>query len=255
MDIKFNEKNCFYENFKDNELINWNIIEKQWGGDQVNGGTVKENVSIKNNNLHLKCNGDKYKGNICGINRDKTKKSHGYRVGAAIATKKKYGYGKYEVCMKLPQVYGVCSAIWTFYYKEIYNKIEDNTCIINHEIDMEFPGRPNAEKSNISYEWALLNTFIGVEDNEYKTIYKYLEENISDNKFHIFKFEWYEDNEKKPIVKFYIDNKLLSISNKFVPYHKSNFWIGCWFPNDWAGIPNFETDNLIVKWVKITPIL
>ena len=41
-------------------------------------------------------------------------------------------------------------------------------------------------------------------------------------------------------------------SNK-VPSLASRFWVGVWFPTDWAGDPAFNESDMLVEWVKITP--
>ena len=245
---------AFCEHFADPELPRWDVVEKQWGGDGVNGGTVKENVVVANGTLTLICNGDRYHGPTLGTNRDGTKRTDGLRVGAAISTKRKFGYGTYEARLKLPTVKGVCSAMWTFHYDEaVAPEREGGVRIVNHEIDMEFPGRPGSEASDIGYEWALLNTYTGVEENEHSCIYKNLESNLSDGDFHTIKFEWHANDNGEPTVSFYADGELLSKTDRNVPYYASNLWIGCWFPKNWAGTPDFATDQMQVDWVKITP--
>ncbi len=85
---KKNNKNqtVFYEDFSGNKLdtSKWLIAEKAWGGN--NGGVVAENVSVSDGFLKLEGHGDKYEGNVKGIN-----KPDGKRTGAAIATKEYFG--------------------------------------------------------------------------------------------------------------------------------------------------------------------
>ena len=78
-----------------------------------------------------------------------------------------------------PQL-GVCSAFWTFHYQEFYpgdpQYVEkpvggQDWYAINHEIDIEFPGRPGAAPTDISFERFLANTWVGENDDEYEVNY------------------------------------------------------------------------------------
>jgi beta-glucanase (GH16 family) len=116
----------FYDNFSSGTLdsAKWLIAEKAWG--RENGGVIAENVSLKYNEgldkytLILKGQGDKYTGDVKGVDRYGNRIEQKTRVGAAIATKDYYASGKYEVRLKLPQNIGACTALWTFHYEEVY---------------------------------------------------------------------------------------------------------------------------------------
>ena len=88
-----------------------------------------------------------------GINKDRSLRADGKRVGGAIATKDYFGSGSYEVRMKVLPKFGVSSAIWTFHYQEYYPGHPEYVAkpvgapdyyASNHEIDIEMPGRPGA---------------------------------------------------------------------------------------------------------------
>ena len=38
-----------------------------------------------------------------------------------------------------------------------------------------------------------------------------------------------------------------------VPTRAGHFWVGAWFPRGWAGVPDFDTAELIIDWVRIIP--
>jgi len=38
-----------------------------------------------------------------------------------------------------------------------------------------------------------------------------------------------------------------------VPTFSGRLWLGAWFPDGWAGDPNFNKSRMIVDWVKFTP--
>ena len=68
-------------------------------------------------------NGDLYTGPVRGVEKKHNTwvdLQHGRRTGAAIATKEYFASGVYEVRMKVAPVKGVCSAVWTFHYEEVY---------------------------------------------------------------------------------------------------------------------------------------
>jgi len=247
----------FYEDFSGDKLdtTKWLIAEKAWGGN--NGGVVAENVSISNGLLKLEGHGDKYEGDIKGIN-----KPDGKRTGAAVATKEYFGSGSYEVIAKVCPKLGACSAIWTFEYEEYYpgdEKYEElspggSYYSINHEIDIEMPGRPEKAHENISYDYALCNTWIGERGDEYTTSYTKLSSAQNDGKFHTYRFDWHTgDKNEIPRVEFYIDGKLVKVNKTHIPTNKGRLWIGIWFPNGWAGTPDFDTEVFEIASVKITP--
>lgn len=260
----------FIDNFEGNSLDQnkWLIAYKNWGGKDssgkdYNGGVVPSNVSVSNGKLKLRGQGNNYEGDNLGINKNGSKRSDGKRVGAAIATKEYYGSGSYEVVAKVAPALGACSAIWTFEYEEYYPGDEkykkmpvggNDYYAVNHEIDIEMPGRPNAAKVDQSFEYALCNTWTGENSSEYTTNYTKLPQIQNDGKFHKYRFDWHTgDDNQQPRVEFYFDDVLVYTSTTNIPTNASRLWIGLWFPNKWAGIPNFDTTMFEVDSVKITP--
>jgi len=137
---------AFYDDFSDGIDENkWLIAEKSWGGGAngfINGGVVAENVvaNVTAGTVTFNAHGNYYNGDVMGINKDMSRQTTGVRTGGAMATRQYFGAGSYEVRMKVAGKLGVCSAIWTLFYND------DDYCssgapIINHEIDVELPGR------------------------------------------------------------------------------------------------------------------
>lgn len=249
----------FYEDFSGDTLDtdSWLIAQKNWGGtvnnngitEDYNGGVISDNVAVRDGKLILTGLGNYYNGDLCGINRDKSRRSDGKRCGGAIATKDYFASGSYEISAKISPELGCCSAMWTFEYEENYSN--GKTQIINHEIDIEFPGRN--ENNDFSLSHALCTTWIGEGDDEHETASPYCGIQ-NDGKFHTYRFDWHtgSDNET-PRVEYYFDGVLTYTSYKFIPTNSSRFWLGLWFPKGWAGTPDFEQTDFEIDYVKITP--
>lgn len=253
-------EDVFYDDFSSGTLDpdKWLVAYKNWGGKvtengekvDYNGGVIPQNVSVQNGKLVLTGNGNLYQGDLKGVNKDGSQRADGKRTGAAIATKEYYASGSYEVVAKVSPELGACSAIWTFEYEENW----DTGAITNHEIDIEMPGRPNAEKTNQSYQYALCNTWIGENEGEYRTGYTDIGVNQVDGAFHKYRFDWHTGDENEEArVEFYFDDVLVYTSKEYIPTNAGRLWLGLWFPNSWAGTPDFETSDFEIDSVKITP--
>ena len=255
----------FFEDFAGDllEPRRWLVVHKQWGGDEANGGVVAENVSVADGKLRLEAHGDRYQGPVMGVRKNGSLRVDGRRVGAAIATKHYYCSGRYEVRLKVCPTVGACSAIWTLHYQEFYpgnatfRKLPvggDRYYAVNHEIDIELPGRPGPTKKDMSFQYALCNTFVGENDEESTARYTQLAAAQNDGQFHTYRFDWHTGGkDEKKRVEFYIDGKLVQTIDTHVPDLPCRFWLGVWFPRDWAGQPDFDTERMEVDWVRITP--
>ena len=259
------------DHFDGSELntSNWLIAYKNWGGKDsatgldYNGGVVPQNVEVSEGTLKLKANGNLYDGPIKGINKNGTLRDDGKRTGAAIATREYFASGSYEVRAKIAPELGVCSAIWTFEYEEYYpgdakyqNKPVggEDYYAVNHEIDIEFPGRPGAELNNIGFDYALMNTWVGENDDEYTPSYVNLGSAQNDGQWHTYRFDWHTGSETEAKrVDFYVDGVLVNTNYTHIPVNAGRLWLGAWFPRNWAGTPNFDTTVFEIDWVKITP--
>jgi beta-glucanase (GH16 family) len=230
----------------------WRLARTQWENDDDNGGVVPENVSVRDGLVLLEGHGDLYTGPVHGIRETHGKLEDlpdGHRVGAAIVTTERYASGRYEIRIRIPRRLGACSAIWTYHEEET---ADDHT--VQHEIDVEVPGRPADPHRSMSYEWALLNTWIGEKDNEHTVGYTRLPKAVNDGRFHDWRFDWHTGgNGQPPRVDWYLDGRFVRRNTTHVPSIAGRLWIGIWFPDDWAGQPDFDREVTAVDRVAITP--
>ena len=248
---------AFYDDFSSSTLDerDWLVAEKSWGsgGGFLNGGVVPENVQSDSSAGTVKFNahGNFYTGDVMGINRDLSRQNTGVRTGSAIATRRYLGPGSYEVRMKIAGELGVCSAIWTFFYND--DKFcESGADIVNHEIDIELPGRPGAPSTNIDFAQALTNTWTGEIGSLHTTGYTSLPKNVDDGEFHTYRFDWHTDPTDRR-VDFFLDGDYLTTITTNVPFFAGRMWLGAWFPNSWAGEPNFDVEVMEVDYFKFIP--
>lgn len=231
------------------QFCKWFVIKKQFGPN--NGGIVPLNVHIRDNQLVLTGNGDKYKGDVVGVKKNGGQydyTSRKTRVGGGIFSQQYFGSGTFSVRARVLPFFGAYSAFWTFWYGE------DGADITNHEIDIETPGR-NGVTQVSSFDYLLGNTF--VTERDVQTNYINQRGNtlfaLNDGLFHTYTIDWYAGSESvPPRVNFYVDSILVGTNTKHVPTIAGRFWIAIWFPDQVAGTPNFEQGDMVVDWVKIT---
>ena len=159
-----------------------------------------------------------------GVNKDLTRQTTGVRTGSAIATRQYLGAGSYEVRMKVIGKLGVSSAIWTFFYSDDdYNN--DGSPIVNHEIDIELPGRPAAPATGMDFGQVLLNTWIGELESLYETGYTTIPF-VDDDEFHTWRFDWHTDpNDRR--IDFFLDGEhIRTMRNDNIPFYAGRLWIG-----------------------------
>ncbi len=250
-------EDVFFDDFSGGRLNTdvWLIAEKNWGGTvtedgrtvDYNGGVRAENVSVSGGDLILTGHGNRYGGNLRGINRDGSLRADGKRCGAAIATKQYFASGSYEIRAKIAPELGCCSAMWTFEYEE--DDSDGALRIINHEIDIEFPGRDDADAYSLSH--ALYTTWETEEDYMTSSVFC---GDQADGAFHTYRFDWHTGSETEiPRVEFYFDGELTHTETAHIPTRAGRFWLGLWFPRYWAGTPDFDTAAFAVDYVRITP--
>jgi hypothetical protein len=111
--------------------------------------------------------------------------------------------------MRLPQVTGPCSAVWTFHYQEVYegepgydeyvaagnheygNNNLGRWVIPNHEIDIELPTPLKGEPDETaSYRYVRYNTFIGEKETELTGTVVDSGYETNDGQFHNWRFDW-----------------------------------------------------------------
>lgn len=259
----------FYDDFSSGRLdpAKWYAANKNWGGKvngvDYNGGVVPQNLYVKNGILQCEAHGNLYEGDVLGICKDGSKRTDGKRVGACAVTRDYFASGSYEIRAKVAPVPGVCCTMWTFEYEEYDEPIpgyhwyaDDEYCVINHEIDIEMPGRPGSAHQNIGYDYALCNTWRGEWDGEYTTSYTKLPKAQDDGQFHVYRFDWHTGDKAgtiTPRVEFYFDGVCVQTNYTHIPTKAGRLWVGAWFPNGWAGTPDFDTSVFEVDYVSITP--
>ena len=247
----------FYEDFSGSSLDpdKWLIAEKNWGGtvtangvtEDYNGGVIADNVTLRDGGLVLTGLGNNYDGELRGINRDKTRRADGKRCGGAIATREYYSSGSYEIRAKISPELGCCSAMWTFEYEENYS--DDKLSIVNHEIDIEFPGRDDNNDFSLSH--VLCTTWLTEDDYRTQSVNC---GNQADGEFHTYRFDWHTGSDSEIArVEYYFDGVLKYTATDYIPTNESRFWLGLWFPKNWAGTPDFDQTEFVVDYVRITP--
>lgn len=227
-DSQLDRQHMFFDDFNQGVDFNsWQVTKDKWG--VGNGGVIPENVNYTEDGvLVLQANGDLYDGPFKGVGND-----HGRRTGAKIETREPFGPGRYEVRMKAMPRFGATTAIWTYEYVNG----------LNQEIDIEL----NVENN---FKTAWFTNWITLDQKVSKPVDTGIIHN--DGEWHVYKFEWHTNPMR---VDYYIDDILFQTANAYVPTYASRFNIGIWFPDSWAGTPDFETDYMYIDWVKITPYL
>ena len=283
----------FFDDFSDGTLDpkDWLVSTKAWGGD--NGGVAPENVQLVEDvddgepiiALRLEAHGDQYTGDLVHNGRST-------RVGAAIATRRYYASGRYEVRARIAPEYGTCTAFWPFHYidhrmGEAGYWHEPNPRR-NTEIDWEFPtDLAGADTGNFSFTKARTNSWggqFGGEGGEHKGRIELTDESGApldlaiealDGRYHTFTIEWRSGSDlgdesitrdEVGSVRWLIDGRLVDelhdvdFGQGNVPFRAARFWLGTWFPSagyagdvGWTGNPEFDTTAAHIAWVRITP--
>lgn len=211
----------------------WTVPDTKWGYE--NHGVTSRNVSYtKDGILVLAANGDLYDGDIMGVSDGGAEATSGTRTGAVIRSHYYFGPGSYEVRMKVVPRFGACTAIWTFF----------NDGRRNHEIDIEMPG-PN----QFSFDFAGFTNYTTEEDKDSRKMRTIAN---NDGEWHTYRFDWHTDP-ADPRIDYYIDGEKFHTSRSEVPTVKGYFTIGVWFPQNWAGVADFERNYMYVDWFKFTP--
>ena len=287
------QSDVFFDDFSDGRLDpeHWLVSGKAWGGD--NGGVAPDNVKLVPDldegepivALRLEAHGDLYDGDLVHNGRST-------RVGAAIATRRYFASGRYEVRARVAPELGTCTAFWPFHYidhrmGEAAYWHEPNPRR-NTEIDWEFPTDLGGDDlGNFSFTKARTNSWggqFGGEGGEHKGRKVLTDENGApldlaaealDGRYHTFTIEWRsgEDLGDEAInrsrtgsVRWLIDGRLVDelhdvdFGQGNVPYRAARFWLGTWFPAagyagnvGWTGDPIFDVTAAHIAWVRITP--
>ena len=237
---------AFYDDFSDGlDEDKWLIAHKSWGsgGGYINGGVVAENVAVdtESGTVLLEAHGNLYTGPVMGVNKDLTRQSTGVRTGSAIATRQYLGAGSYEVRMKAIGKLGVSSAIWTFFYNDDEYSADNKSPIVNHEIDIELPGRPAAPATGMDFDQVLLNTWIGELESLYETGYTTIPR-VDDDEFHTWRFDWHTDPIDRRIDFFLDGEHIRTMRNDKIPFYAGRLWIGTF---------TVEQENLLLLFQRL----
>lgn len=228
--VELDYENAFFDDFTGGvSFDDWYICNAAWGVD--NGGVIKENVSYTDDGvLVLTGNGNYYNGPLKGVGQ----RTDGTKTGASLISKFIVGPGRYEIKMKPHPRLGTCSAMWTFAYDSNSN---DN----NHEIDIEMSG-------DFTYRHIYNTSWLSDMGGGTREFYVTEVDPVNDGDWHVFGFDWYEDH-----IDYYIDGNFVQQGVAIIPYIQCRLWLGVWFPQGWGGDANFETDQMLVDWVKYIP--
>lgn len=235
----------------------WIVARRNWGGKAAdgtdwNGGVIAENVEVRDGRLVVHARGDHYRGPLRGVARDGRARADGRRSGGAVQTVASFSGGRFEARMRPTRKLGVVSAMWTFAYEE-HDRSGTPPSIINHEIDFEVPGRPGAPPTGVTYDYALLNSWRGVGEAEHSVRHHCLTHSIADGNFHTFAFDWRPPaGGDQGRIDFYLDGVHQYTITTTVPSLAGQLWLGAWFPKNWAGWPEFDSDGLEIDWVRIS---
>jgi hypothetical protein len=217
-------------------------------------------VSVHDGALHLTAHGDRWTDGPVGLAPGGTAdRADGRRVGAAIATRNYLGSGRFEVRMKVAPELGVCSALWTFHYHELYPGDPGFTgagpyLVVNHEIDVELPGRPGFAERDIGFDRVLDTTWVGVTPDTFHTSFVDLGSPQDDGEFHDYRVDWHTGDDGEPArVEFFVDGDLVATNTDPVPTNAGRLWLGAWFPDGWAGDPDFAETEAVVDEVRYQP--
>lgn len=228
-------------------------MRRIWGatsGTQSHGGVIPENVmKAENGDILIAVNGDYYYGDKKGVNLfdPDYESSDGKSTGGVIISKESFGPGSFEAEMKIPSVNGVCTSMWLFNYWE------SGGVVNNHEIDIELHGTVNKnhseQKTVGTYRKALCTGWLTETDkrSDYVDV-GYL---LNDGQFHKYRIDWHTGD--NPRIMYYVDDVLICTQTQYVPTNEMFLNIGCWFPENWCGVADFETDNLVIRGFKYSP--
>jgi beta-glucanase (GH16 family) len=247
------DDHVFYDDFSMPELdrCRWSAVEENWGGksgdEDYNGGVTPANVEIVEGEARLSALGNFYTGPVRGTGSDGRPRPNGRRAGAAIMTRQRFLGGRFEARVAIAARFGVCSAMWTYFHESLPGLPERN-----HEIDIEFPGREHINAPP-SFRHVAFTTWTGLVNGQSTTAFRALSGDDAD--FRILRFDWYPPiNGSGGRVDFYMDDQLLYTALENVPSEPAPLWLGVWFPQVWAGQPDFVKAVMRVDWVRIAPV-
>jgi len=268
---------AFTENWSNPAEVatNWMCAHYSWSGQSGagNNGTCWQNVAIQNGVLTIEGHGLTYSGPVNGTDLYGNTVAATTKVGGALVSKGYMPPGMLTVVMKMPPLVGASAVAFPFHYEEIYRgdaryaafaaagfTEEGNiNCsgfyrVRNQEIDIaEWPHDPlggNAAQTNC----VEFNSWVGDVNGTYELHTQTLSFDPT-AAYHTYQMEWVTSGVGFPTgwVKFWIDGVLMQTCTTYVPTIPMRIWLAYWFPNLWAGTPNWNRQQFLVQSVAFTP--
>lgn len=143
--------------------------------------------------------------------------------GGELQSIEEFGYGIYEIRMKLPPAESSITGFFMYLPPDFY-----------HEIDMELFNDPSGT--------LLLTTYAegAVSNSE-----EYLLGIDATKEFHNYRFEYSETK-----VRFYVDDQFIEEFDSGIPKGEMPLMVNCWYP-EWRGLnPVAEDQELTIDWIK-----
>lgn len=211
-----------YVDFSEGQPQGYEIADGWTNGSMFNVTWRRSNVTFENGYMQLII--------------DKDAKSAGDipYSGGEFRTRKFYGYGRYEVCMKPIKNDGVVSSFFTYTGPSDKNPWD--------EIDIEFTGKDTTKVQ--------FNHFTNGRGN-----HEYMHELGFDaaEDFHTYAFEWHEDK-----ILWFVDGVEVHSADKQIPVTRGKIMMNAWCGtgvDSW--LKAFDDSNLPLvaeyKWFSYTP--
>jgi len=211
-----------YVDFSEGQPQGYEIADGWTNGSMFNVTWRKSNVTFEDGKMHLV------------IDKDAKATSDIPYSGGEFRTRKFYGYGRYEVCMKPIKNDGVVSSFFTYTGPSDKNPWD--------EIDIEFTGKDTTKVQ--------FNYFTSGRGN-----HEYMHELGFDasEDFHIYAFEWYEDK-----IVWFVDGEEVHSANQLIPVTRGKIMMNAWCGTGVDSWLNpFDDSNLPLvaeyKWFSYTP--
>jgi len=211
-----------YVDFSEGQPQGYEIADGWTNGSMFNVTWRKSNVTFEDGKMQLIIDKDaKATGDIP-------------YSGGEFRTRKFYGYGRYEVCMKPIKNDGVVSSFFTYTGPSDKNPWD--------EIDIEFTGKDTTKVQ--------FNYFTSGRGN-----HEYMHELGFDasEDFHTYAFEWYEDK-----IVWFVDGVEVHSANQLIPVTRGKIMMNAWCGTGVDSWLNpFDDSNLPLvaeyKWFSYTP--
>ncbi len=159
------------------------------------------------------------------------------RVGSAVHSLQSFSSGVLEVVMKPCRQYGTFTSAWIESPEGMGQNISSQNCLMRRQYSTLKLWRAALRQSRQPPcdNYRLANTDLYV-----------------DGKYHKFTLVWDAGSRQSAI---YVDD----IFQRYIAglpsgYDSKELWLGVWFPNSWAGSPEFDTCETLVDSVKVTKL-